>query len=39
MNLPMTLKIIYHCSPELARYLKRLKDIKLEQVIKIYEFG
>jgi hypothetical protein len=33
----MTLKIIQSPPEELVRYLKRLKEIKLENVIKIYE--
>lgn len=37
LKIPVTLKIMRNLSPELLRYLKRFKELKAENIIKIYE--
>jgi serine/threonine protein kinase len=37
LKIPVTLKIMRHPPAELVRYLKRFKDLKAENIIKIYE--
>lgn len=36
LNVAVTIKIIINPQPELLRYLKKLKDSKVENTIKIY---
>lgn len=37
LKIPVTLKIIRHPPPELVKYLKRFKELKAENIVKIYE--
>ena len=37
LKIPMTLRVISRPAPDLVKYLKRLKEMKVDNVIKIYE--
>jgi hypothetical protein len=37
LRIPMTLKVLAMPSDDLLRYLKRLKEMKMDHVVKIYE--
>lgn len=37
LKMPVTLKTISHPTPDIAKYLKRLKDCKVDNAVKIYE--
>ena len=37
LRIPMTLKVIQKPSESLIRYLRRIKEAKIENVIKIFE--
>jgi hypothetical protein len=36
-SLPVTIKLLQNYNPELPKYLKKMKDTKHENVIKVYE--